>query len=69
MASYAEKLTLRPAEVTESDLEPLRAVGLDDHEIVELVQVVGMFNLTNRVSTALGFVPNPEYQSLGRATS
>ena len=51
MASYAEKLTLHPAEVTEADLEPLRAVGLDDHQVVELVQVVGMFNLTNRVST------------------
>ncbi|GAA2154487.1 putative peroxidase-related enzyme [Humibacillus xanthopallidus] len=66
MCAYAEKLTLHPAEVTESDLEPLRAVGLDDHQIVELVQVVGMFNLTNRVSTALGFVPNAEYHEVGR---
>lgn len=69
MASYAEKLTLHPAEVTEADLEPLRAVGLDDHQVLELVQVVGMFNLTNRVSTALGFVPNAEYHSTGRAGS
>ena len=66
MCAYAEKLTLHPAEVTEADLGPLRAVGLDDHEIVELVQVVGMFNLTNRVSSALGFVPNPEYHAMGR---
>jgi uncharacterized peroxidase-related enzyme len=66
MCAYAEKLTLHPAEVTEADLEPLRAVGLDDHQIVELVQVVGMFNLTNRVSTALGFVPNAEYHQIGR---
>lgn len=67
MAAYAEKLTLYPADVVEADLEPLRAVGLDDHQIMELVQVVGMFNLTNRVSTALGFVPNVEYHSLGRS--
>jgi uncharacterized peroxidase-related enzyme len=66
MCAYAEKLTLHPAEVTEADLGPLRAVGLDDHEIVELVQVVGMFNLTNRVSSALGFVPNQEYHAMGR---
>jgi len=66
MAAYAEKLTLHPTDVVEADLEPLRAVGLDDHQIMELVQVVGMFNLTNRVSTALGFVPNAEYHSLGR---
>lgn len=67
MAAYAEKLTLHPADVVEADLEPLRAVGLDDHQIMELVQVVGMFNLTNRVSSALGFVPNVEYHSLGRS--
>ena len=38
----------------------------DSHEIVELVQIVGMFNMTNRVSSALGMVPNTEYFSQGR---
>ena len=66
MAAYAEKLTLRPAEMVEADLEPLYAAGLDDHQIMELVQVVGMFNMTNRISTALGFLPNAEYHSQGR---
>ncbi|MCU1537800.1 MAG: putative peroxidase-related enzyme [Humibacillus sp.] len=66
MCAYAERLTLHPADVTEGDLDSLREVGLNDHEIVELVQVVGMFNLTNRVSTALGFVPNAEYHAAGR---
>ncbi len=66
MAAYAERLTLHPADVVEADLQPLRDVGLGDHEIVELVQIVGMFNLTNRVSTALGLVPNREYHSIGR---
>jgi uncharacterized peroxidase-related enzyme len=66
MCAYAEKLTVSPAEVTESDLQPLREVGLDDHQICELVQVVGMFNMTNRVSTALGMVPNAEYHSQAR---
>lgn len=65
MCAYAEKLTLHPAEVTEADLASLRAVGLDDHQVVELVQVVAMFNLTNRVSSALGFVPNAEYHERG----
>lgn len=66
MCAYAEKLTVAPAEVTEADLQPLRDVGLDDHQICELVQVVGMFNMTNRVSTALGMVPNAEYHSQAR---
>ncbi|MFC3835165.1 MULTISPECIES: peroxidase-related enzyme [Deinococcus] len=66
LCAYAEKLTLRPAEMTQDDLETLRQVGLDDHAILELVQVVGMFNLTNRVSGALGFVPNAEYHTQHR---
>lgn len=61
MCAYAEKLTLRPAEMTEEDLTPLREADLTDHEILEMVQVIGMFNLTNRISSALGFVPNEEY--------
>ncbi len=68
LAAYAEKLTLHPAEVTPADLEPLRAAGLDDHQILEAVQVVGMFNMTNRVSTALAMVPNVEYHSQDRVT-
>ncbi|MGO0576986.1 peroxidase-related enzyme [Ornithinimicrobium panacihumi] len=68
LAAYAEKLTLTPAQVTAEDLEPLRAVGLDDHQILEAVQVIGMFNMTNRVSTALAMVPNVEYHSQDRFT-
>lgn len=67
LAAYAEKLTLAPAEVTPDDLQPLREVGLDEHQILEAVQVIGMFNMTNRVSTALAMVPNVEYHSEGRA--
>jgi uncharacterized peroxidase-related enzyme len=67
MARYAELLTRHPEQVGQSDLETLREVGLGDHEIVELVQIVGMFNMTNRVSSALGMVPNDEYFSQGRA--
>ena len=66
LAAYAEKLTLRPTEVSPADLEPLRSVGLDDHQILEAVQVIGMFNMTNRISTALAMVPNVEYHSQAR---
>lgn len=66
LAAYAEKLTLAPAEVTPADLQPLREAGLDDHEILEAVQVVGMFNMTNRISSALAMVPNEEYHEQAR---
>ncbi|HLS44025.1 MAG TPA: peroxidase-related enzyme [Ornithinicoccus sp.] len=67
IAEYAELLTRAPDEVGPEDLEPLREVGMDDHQIMETVQVIGMFNMTNRVSTALGFVPNQEYHSHARS--
>lgn len=66
IAEYAELLTVSPGTVDESDLEPMRQAGLDEHEILEAVQVIGMFNMTNRVSSALGMVPNHEYHSQAR---
>lgn len=66
IAEYAELLTRAPDEVTREDLEPLREVGMDDHQIMELVQVIGMFNMTNRVATAIGLAPNEEYHSHAR---
>jgi len=38
----------------ESDLVPLRAVGLTDRDIVDLNQVVAYFNYVNRVADGLG---------------
>ncbi len=67
LAEYAELLTRHPEQVGPQHLEPLREAGLGDHEIVEAVQVIGMFNMTNRVSSALGFVPNEEYHSQARS--
>lgn len=66
LCQYAEKLTRYPDQMTEADLSPLREAGLSDEQILEAVQVIGMFNMTNRVSGALGFVPNTEYHSIGR---
>jgi uncharacterized peroxidase-related enzyme len=66
MLDFAEKLTLHPATMHEDDLRLLRQHGLSDHQILELTQVIGMFNMTNRISSALGFVPNDEYHTAAR---
>lgn len=66
MLDFAAKLTRTPGAMSRGDLEELRAVGLDDHAMLELAQIVGMFNATNRISSALGFAPNEEYFKLGR---
>lgn len=57
---FAEKLSLRPAEMVEADLAPLRAAGLDDVGIHDAVQVISYFNYINRVADALHVEVEPE---------
>ena len=33
---------------------------------MDIVEVTAMFNLTNRMANALGWMPNAEYHELGR---
>ena len=51
---YAEKLTLTPGRMEESDIAPLKAAGLDDGEILEANQIVCYFNYVNRSINGLG---------------
>ena len=60
LCAYAEKLTLRPAEMTEADVEALRDAGLDDVRIHSAVQVIAYFNYINRVADAVHVDLAPE---------
>ncbi len=51
---YAEKLTTAPDAMTKSDVEALRAAGLDDGEILEANQIISYFNYANRLLNGLG---------------
>jgi alkylhydroperoxidase family enzyme len=50
----------------EADVRGLRAAGWGDEDVMDFAEVTGMFNQTNRVANGLGWVPNPEYDRLGR---
>jgi len=54
IARYVETLTLRPGEVTEADVDALRAVGLDDLSILDANNQCAHLNYTNRVANGLG---------------
>ena len=54
---FADKLTLRPAEVKQADVDELRAAGWSNEAIVEAVVAVAYYNFINRVSMGLGVVP------------
>jgi len=66
MLDYARKLTRQPQEIVKTDVEGLRMAGWADSDIMDIAEVVGMFNLTNRMASGLGWEPNPEYDALGR---
>jgi uncharacterized peroxidase-related enzyme len=54
MLDHAHKLALRPAEMAESDIAPLREAGLGDAAILDLNQVVAYFAYVNRLVLGLG---------------
>lgn len=52
--AYVEKLTRLPGSIERSDISALRAVGLDDGEILEINQVASYFGYANRTVSGLG---------------
>ncbi|MBO6783529.1 MAG: peroxidase-related enzyme [Alphaproteobacteria bacterium] len=66
MLDFAVKMTRQPDEVEEADREALRDAGFSDHDIMDIACIAGFFNMTNRVSTALDRMPNPEYHAKAR---
>lgn len=51
---HAQKLTSAPEAMTESDLGELRAVGLNDRDILDLTLITAYFNFVNRIALGLG---------------
>lgn len=51
---FSVKISRSPPEVTAEDADRLRAAGLDDFEILDLVHVCAMFAWANRVMHTLG---------------
>ncbi len=66
MLDFAVKLTRTPGECGHGDIDRLRKAGLEDADILHLVEVTAIFNYNVRLATATGLLPNPEYHELGR---
>ncbi|MEM1447980.1 MAG: hypothetical protein AAF957_00160 [Planctomycetota bacterium] len=60
LAAYAQKLTESPSAMRESDVDVLRAVGLDDVQVHDAIQVIAYFNYINRVADAVDVELEPE---------
>jgi uncharacterized peroxidase-related enzyme len=66
MLDFASHLTRAPATVTEDDVQALRDAGLSDRGIWDLSNLIGFYNMSNRVAIASDMQPNTEYHSQSR---
>ncbi len=66
MCDVAVKLTERPTEITESDIERLRDHGFSMEEIWDIASLTSLFNLSNRMAHFADWRPNEEFYQLGR---
>ena len=54
MAVFASDLTVQPDKAQPAGLDALREAGLSEEQILEAVQIVAIFNATNRLNAGLG---------------
>ncbi|WP_366657951.1 peroxidase-related enzyme [Fodinicurvata sp. EGI_FJ10296] len=66
MCDFAWKLTVDPSAVTATDRDQLAAVGIVGDAFFDLCDVIGFFNMSNRVATGVDMIPNSEYHALNR---
>jgi uncharacterized peroxidase-related enzyme len=69
LLDFAWKLTLTPHLVDDADRKVLRKHGLGDEDLFDLANVVGFFNMSNRVASAVDMMPNAEYHQLDRGAA
>ena len=56
VADFTVKVTRAPNACSPRDIELLRSEGLSDRDIVELVQMISYFNMSNRIFESLSTV-------------
>lgn len=66
MLTFVEKLTLESHRVVEADRQALRDAGFSDRDIFDIAAVAAFFAMSNRLASAMGMQPNPEYHAMAR---
>jgi uncharacterized peroxidase-related enzyme len=68
MLDFALKVARSSAEIEEPDRVRLRDAGFSDRDIWDIAAVASFFAMSNRMASATGMQPNPEYHALARGT-
>ena len=67
MLDFAWKLTTTPHLVDDSDRDALSQQGLSQEDVFDLAETVALFNLSNRMASAMDLIPNDEYHAAMRS--
>ena len=66
MLDYAVKVSLRPYEISESDLTLLEEQGFSEEDVWDIGAISSFFALSNRLANMASIRPNDEFYLLGR---
>lgn len=66
LLDFAWKLTETPHLVDDGDRQALRDLGLSEEDIFDLCNVIGFFNMSNRVASGVDMMPNTGYHDTAR---
>jgi uncharacterized peroxidase-related enzyme len=69
MLDFAWQLTAAPDRIGNADRAALRAAGFNDADIFDICEIVGLFNLSNRMAMGLDMMPNREYHAMHRVAA
>lgn len=62
MLDFAVTVTKSQQHIDRHEVDQLRAAGLSDEDVLNVVQIVGFFNYYNRLVDALGVEPEPHWE-------
>lgn len=66
MLDFVVLMTKESDRIAEADRQKLRDVDFSDADIWDIAAVAGFYNMSNKMASAIGMKPNPEYHSTAR---
>lgn len=66
IVEFALQVAERSADITDDDLDSMRAKGFTDDEIWDIGAIASLFALSNRYANFAGIRPNDEFYSMAR---
>ena len=66
MLDFALKTARASAEIGDDDRNALRETGFSDRDLWDIAAVAAFYAMSNRMASATGMQPNPEYHGMAR---